>query len=212
MDLDEPLIPCIYKCKPFDLVYNPDNKSCSKEDQAPPGICYTTPTTPNPEPTTTQTEPLTEPTTSKPTMPATTTPSCEPYEHPDFDPIRSCSIATETDISSGGACYPNSPYFWDNEDLSKQLYDIEGFNSINSHAYKHPLPLPDCWGYKRCMKFCPEIYPEKIHVCVFDCPCRNGKPMQFDNYRGGCIPKPISAKCDNALVHSHCGINPFRPT
>ena len=185
-------------------MYNPDNKSCSKEDQAPPGICYTTPTTPNPEPTTTQTEPLTEPTTSKPTIPATTTPSCEPYEHPDFDPIRSCSIATETDISSGGACYPNSPYFWDNEDLSKQLYDIEGFNSINSHAYKHPLPLPDCWGYKRCMKFCPEIYPEKIHVCVFDCPCRNGKPMQFDNYRGGCIPKPISAKCDNKLVHYHC--------
>ena len=180
-------------------MYNPDNKSCSKEDQAPPGICYTTPTTPNPEPTTTQTEPLTEPTTSKPTIPATTTPSCEPYEHPDIDPIRSCSIATETDISLNGACDPNLPAYWD-----------EDFNPILGHTHKHGVhwpnagPEPDCWGYKRCMKFCPEIYPEKIHVCVFDCPCRNGKPMQFDNYRGGCIPKPISAKCDNKLVHYHC--------
>ena len=166
----------------------------------------TTTTTPT---TTTLTTPVTTTSTSTTTTvttttPATTTPSCEPYQLPNFDTIRNCYLATETDISLNGACDPNLPAYWD-----------EDFNPILGHTHKHGVhwpdagPEPDCWGYKRCMKFCPDIYPDKIHVCVFDCPCKNGKPMQFNIQRGGCEPKIDSTKCDTTLVHSHCEINSF---
>merc|ERR1711956_91825 len=66
-------IPCIYKCKPVDLVFDPNTKSCTKEDQAPPGTCYTTPPITTPiVPTDPPTEPIT-PTTTPTTTPATTT-------------------------------------------------------------------------------------------------------------------------------------------
>merc|ERR1711944_80327 len=38
--------PCIYKCLPHDFVFDPNTKSCVREDEAPPGICYNTPTKP----------------------------------------------------------------------------------------------------------------------------------------------------------------------
>merc|ERR1712018_875351 len=66
--------PCIYKCVPHDLVFDPNTKSCVKEDSAPPGICYNTPprTTPIvPTPTTKPTEPPTT-STDPPTDPPTT--------------------------------------------------------------------------------------------------------------------------------------------
>ena len=184
-------------------------------------LAQTTPTTPEPttsEPTTpatTTTVPTTpETTTTEPTTPKPTTmPSCEPYEHPNFDPLRNCSIATKEDIKT--FCTPNTPFFWDKEHLSEKSSN-EDFNTIMGHAYKYtiswPEPGPDCWGYKRCMKFCPEIYPDQIHVCIFDCPCRNGNPMQFDEFRAGCVPKANSAICDNTLVHSHCDKIPIWST
>merc|ERR1719266_2922024 len=84
MELNQPLVPCVYKCKPFDLVFDPNTKSCVKEDQAPPGTCYTTSTrppdtTPTPEPTTpaptttTTPEPTPAPTTTTTPAPTTTT-------------------------------------------------------------------------------------------------------------------------------------------
>merc|ERR1711963_3550 len=64
--------PCIYKCKPYDLVYDPNTKSCVNYDQAPPGTCFTTSTRPTeptatPKPTPSPTpEPTPEPTTTPP--------------------------------------------------------------------------------------------------------------------------------------------------
>ena len=40
MDLDMPLIPCIYKCNPVDFVFDPNTQKCVREDQAPPGPCF----------------------------------------------------------------------------------------------------------------------------------------------------------------------------
>jgi hypothetical protein len=69
MEAGKPMVPCVYKCKPFDLVFDPNTKSCVKEDQAPPGTCYTTSTRPP-----TGTTPTKPPTTPKPTTASTTTP------------------------------------------------------------------------------------------------------------------------------------------
>ena len=66
MEAGKPMVPCVYKCKPFDLVFDPNTKSCVKEDQAPPGTCYTTSTRPP-----TGTTPTKPPTTPKPTTPTT---------------------------------------------------------------------------------------------------------------------------------------------
>merc|ERR1719433_1522171 len=73
-------MPCIYKCWPYDLVYDPNTKSCVKEDQAPPGTCFTTSTKPpvSTTPMTDPTDPITTPTiptdpTTIPTEPTTTT-------------------------------------------------------------------------------------------------------------------------------------------
>ena len=86
----KPLVPCIYKCWPYDLVFDPNTKSCVKEPQAPPGTCYATnvthSTTPKPtqptQPTTLPTVPTTKPTvpTTKPTVPTTkpTVPTTRP--------------------------------------------------------------------------------------------------------------------------------------
>merc|ERR1712141_603894 len=69
-----------------DLVFDPNTKSCVKEDAAPPGTCFdtstlpptattpTTTTTPTTMPTTTTT-PTTMPTTTTPTTTTTTTPA-----------------------------------------------------------------------------------------------------------------------------------------
>merc|ERR1711963_816387 len=69
--------PCIYKCVPHDLVFDPNTKSCVKEDSAPPGICYNTPPRTTPLVPTTTTQPTEPPTTSTdpPTDPPTTSTS-----------------------------------------------------------------------------------------------------------------------------------------
>ncbi len=84
--------PCIYKCEPYELIFDPNTGSCEYPDQAPPGLCVDTPeptftppatddtttekpTTTTEEPTTTTEEPTT--TTEEPTTtteePTTTT-------------------------------------------------------------------------------------------------------------------------------------------
>ena len=37
---------CIYKCEPYDLIFDDNTNVCVNEDQAPPGICIDTPVSP----------------------------------------------------------------------------------------------------------------------------------------------------------------------
>ncbi|TRY78221.1 hypothetical protein TCAL_15316, partial [Tigriopus californicus] len=47
MDFDGPLMPCIYKCSPYDLIFSPNEGVCVLEIEAPPGICFDTPLPPS---------------------------------------------------------------------------------------------------------------------------------------------------------------------
>lgn len=77
MGVDGKLNPCPYKCKPYDLVFDPNTQVCAKEDQAPPGTCFDTPSSPSPtSPSPSPTEPITTPNTTPTTpTPTTTTPT-----------------------------------------------------------------------------------------------------------------------------------------
>merc|ERR1712227_801964 len=76
--------PCIYKCKPYDLVYDPNTKSCVNYDQAPPGTCFTTSTRP------------TEGTTAEPTPEPTPEPTTEPTPEPTPEPTTTTEEPTTT--------------------------------------------------------------------------------------------------------------------
>ena len=99
---------------------------------------------------------------------------------------------------------PDTDQFWKPE-KQKNSGDFQPLG----HAYKWPLDAPDCWGYKRCMKFCEE----KIHLCTFDCPCKYGFPMQFDPgvELGFCKLAPVPDICDPMVVHNNCVNNPLTP-
>jgi len=158
MDINMPLIPCIYKCKPVDLVFDPNTKSCTKEDQAPPGTCYTTPTTedpnttPTPKPTTTQPETL--PTTTA--IPTTT----QPPTTTTIPTTTTTPIPTTTTTPTPTTAWP-----WNN------VCDYEG----------QKLPYPgDCHKYYRCMA--SDADGHDFDVEVFDC-----GDWAFDPAQGSCV-------------------------
>merc|ERR1712223_1250334 len=95
LDQTATLKPCPHWCEPRSLVFDSNTQVCVKYDQAPPGICFDTPSTidptepttepaptTTPEPTTTA-EPTTTPEPTSPTEPPTTTPNAA--EDCDFD-------------------------------------------------------------------------------------------------------------------------------
>merc|ERR1712038_1331330 len=75
LDASAKLKPCPHWCEPRSLVFDPNTQSCVKFDQAPPGVCYDTPSTPDPtSPTTEYVSTTPEPTTEmKTTTPEPTT-------------------------------------------------------------------------------------------------------------------------------------------
>ena len=147
---------------------------------------------------TTTTLPTTVPIITTITTPTTTTtPSCDWYQPDNFDRIRSCSPVPE-DEKYRCQC-PVTGDCWRPEKQAMKLYDNENFPPLG-HIYKWPLEQPDCWGYKRCMKFCEE----KIQLCTFDCPCKNGYPMQFKADRSKCVLEPTPDTCSTSAIHNHC--------
>merc|ERR1711963_1120673 len=75
LDATAQLKPCPHWCNPRALVFDPNTQSCVAFDQAPPGVCYDTPST-TPEPTAT-TEYVTTTTTAAPTTTPDASADCE---------------------------------------------------------------------------------------------------------------------------------------
>ena len=67
-DVGGKLTACIYKCEPYDLVFDPGTQVCVFEIDAPPGTCFDTP-----PPNSTTTPPMTTTTTTTTTPRSTTT-------------------------------------------------------------------------------------------------------------------------------------------
>merc|ERR1712038_1544054 len=117
---EDTLNACFYKCNPTSLIFDPQTELCVKQDQAPPGTCFDTPstimpptdqTTTTPKPTTT-TETTTTPTTTSSTTTTTTTTTTTP-------PPPECEYVGQT-FEYPGSC---RKYFFCKPDLTSVIFD-----------------------------------------------------------------------------------------
>jgi len=166
LDASAKLKPCPHWCEPRSLVFDPNTQSCVKFDQAPPGVCYDTPSTPDPTvpttefvPTTTP-EPTPEPTTEKKTTTPkittpepTTTPKPTTTPEPTTTPKPTTTAAPTTTPDASADC------------------DFDG----------QKLPYPgNCHDYYVCFE--DGNGSGNFHVQVFSC----GDDWVYDPNTGSC--------------------------